>query len=324
MSLTPYIDPTQRADEFVRLVDQAGAELMEYGQSIEGRSLQIARIPCSATTHTPPRILFCANIHGIEFISNRIAHGFLERKIKKDARVEALCQEAELWIAPCLNPDGYAKTWEVEGVGKLPSMRQNARGVDLNRNFPLPFDKKPSWIPGTGSHQKGDATYRGEAPLSEPEMSSLVRLLKEKQFHASANLHSFMGTVITPRVLTASDFSAYGDLARALKVGQKQAEGLRVGYRRMGSRHFDVFTGEQEDWQHHALQTWAVCIESFPVMASMKQNLFPDALFWRFNPKDPDLWVDNDIPGICAYFHAALKKERPALVEGAVTIGTTW
>ncbi len=220
MSLTPYNDPEQRIDEFFRLADGAGAEVTEYGQSVEGRPLHVARIPCSAAAETPPRILLCANIHGIEFISNRIAHGFLERKIKKNAGVEALCREAELWIAPCLNPDGYAKTWEAQGVGKLPSMRQNARGVDLNRNFPLPFSKKPSWIPGTGSHQKGDATYRGEAPLSEPEISSLVRLLEDKQFHASANLHSFMGTVITPRVLTASDYKAYGDLARTLKDGQ--------------------------------------------------------------------------------------------------------
>ena len=316
-ALSPYICTEKREQEFGRLADQAGAEVEEYGQSVEGRPLQVARIPCSAAAGTAPRILLCANIHGIEFIGNRIAHGFLEKKINNDVQVEALCQEAELWIAPCLNPDGYARTWEAQGVGKLPLMRQNARGVDLNRNFPLPFGKKPSWIPGTGSHQKGDATYRGEAPLSEPEVSSLVRLLEEKHFHASANLHSFMGTVITPRVLTASDFNAYGDLARALKDGQKQADGLRTGYRRLGSRHFDVFTGEQEDWQHHALQTWAVCIESFPILASMKQNLFPDALFWRFNPKDPGPWVENDIPGICSYFFAALKKERPTLVEGA-------
>jgi hypothetical protein len=318
LPLAPYPSPEARERELFDLAAAAGrghlgVEVLEYGRSREDRPLQAVRIPRRDRAEDAPRVLVCANIHGPEYIGNRVCMGALAALAagKLPAPLDALLDRAELWLAPCLNPDGYARTYAREGVGRLPELRHNEAGVDLNRNWPLPPGERRLPFPGAGSPTPGDATYRGPHPLSEPETAALESLLEQQGFHASTNLHSFMGTLFPARVRTREDFVRYRGLCRALCEAQPHTR-----YTRLASRVFDTFTGEQEDHQHHAHRCWAVCVESFSLMASLRQSggrRLP--LFWRFNPRDPRPWVENDLPGIAGFLLAALELPRPSAHE---------
>ena len=301
--LAPYPSPERRE----ALLDELGskAEIVVYGESREGRPLRAVRIPSFAPGL--PRVLCTANIHGPELIGCWMALELLQRLAVGSLEERAVLRErAEVWIAPCLNPDGYARTWEAEGRGRLVDLRTNAAAVDLNRNFPPPAGKSTSNFPWAGSSRRGSANYRGPEPLSEPETAALDAHLGGQGFHASINLHSFMGTVIPARVTDRSHFATYKRLAGCFRAAQGQFR-----YRRLSARRLDVYTGELEDHQHHNRGCWAMCAEIMTVGFSYRQHMWAPSLFWRFNPRDPDPWATNDIPAIRAYLLAALDVPRP-------------
>ena len=78
----------------------------------------------------------------------------------------------DLWIVPYLNPDGAAR-----------NTRQNAHGVDLNRNFPW------RWQPLTGVY------YSGRHALSEPESRIAYRLIQRLRPTVSIWFHQHLGVV---------------------------------------------------------------------------------------------------------------------------------
>lgn len=300
-ALDPYRTPEARDAAARSLAGRLSAEVVPFGESVEGRPLLAVRVP--ALRAGAPAVLCAANIHGLEVVASEVALGLLEALAA--GTLDALRERAEVWVAPSLNPDGAARTFETLGRGRAGDLRKNARGVDLNRNFPLPHGAKPSRVPFAGSGRPGALTYRGPVPFSEPETRATEALLARGQFHAVASLHSTMGTVIPARVVEREPFQSYAGLARALAAAQ------RVPYRALHSQTLDVFTGELEDHAHHHHRAWAVCLETYPLWVDVATRLGASA-FWRFNPRRPDVWVANDVPGLAAYFQAALALPRPA------------
>ncbi len=93
------------------------------------------------------RVLVIGCIHGDEFVGNRVVD--ILRDMPLDGNID-------LWTVRTMNPDGQQLR-----------TRQNANGVDLNRNFPGNWQK----IGEPGSWQ-----YSGADSASEPEVQSLVKL----------------------------------------------------------------------------------------------------------------------------------------------------
>jgi protein MpaA len=112
------------------------------GQSLQGRAIVAFR---SGEPSASERVLVIGCVHGNESAGMRIARRLAAGPPPRDAA---------LWIVPSLNPDGVAA-----------GTRGNARGVDLNRNFPL------GWRP------LGGLEYSGAHSLSEPEARAAHRLI---------------------------------------------------------------------------------------------------------------------------------------------------
>ncbi|MFW6180942.1 MAG: DUF2817 domain-containing protein [Spirochaetota bacterium] len=99
----------------------------------------------------PPALVF-AGIHGDERTAVELGRRLRERWVNQPQRLEG----RRVILVPAANPDGVE-----EGT------RHNARGVDLNRNFPVDWRHI----------RKGDYSYGGHRPLSEPESRVLAALV---------------------------------------------------------------------------------------------------------------------------------------------------
>jgi len=109
------------------------------GHSVKDRPIRAWRVgdPDART-----RAVALASLHGDEAAPRMIL-----QQIRDGRPVEGI----DLWVVPVVNPDGF-----------LAGGRHNARGVDLNRNFPR------EWVRTATS---------GRRPASEPETRALMRFL---------------------------------------------------------------------------------------------------------------------------------------------------
>ena len=82
--------------------------------------------------------------------------------------------------------------------------------------------------------------------------------------HAAVSFHSFMGTLIPPKVTTASDAAMYRRLCRAWRRGQRT-----FFYPTFMCAPLDVFTGELEDHLHHVHKCWSLTVEVYPLWRTL-------------------------------------------------------
>jgi hypothetical protein len=125
-------------------VPRAVVEVRVIGHSVLGRPIVAYRLGQPTSSR---KVVIMAGMHGDEPGPSRILYQL------RDGRP---VRGADVWIIPVYNPDGRAR-----------HTRQNAHGVDLNRNWPY------HW-----AHLHG-ATSSGSGPASEPETSAVMAFLKQ-------------------------------------------------------------------------------------------------------------------------------------------------
>jgi protein MpaA len=137
------------------------AKRVVIGDSVQGR-------PIVAWTFGPDRarrkILVVGCIHGNECAGLAILSALRHTRVPKGV---------QLWLVPEFNPDGTAA-----------QTRQNAHGVDLNRNFPY------RW------HPISDPTYySGPRAVSESETRSVITLVRRVRPAVTIWYHQHMDLV---------------------------------------------------------------------------------------------------------------------------------
>ena len=112
------------------------------------------------------RAVVFGGFHGDEPKSVYLVRRLLELLLAGEVRLP----DAGCVLVPVVNPDGYARR-----------KRRNARGVDINRNFPT-----HNWVQ-TSPHRR---MYGGKAPASEPETRAVIALLERYRPARVLSVHS--------------------------------------------------------------------------------------------------------------------------------------
>lgn len=172
------------------------------GRSVEGRELRATRIGDAAA---PVTVLAVGSIHGNE----RAGHAVLRalRRAKAPAGVQ-------LWLVTTANPDATRA-----------GTRQNARGVDLNRNFPR------RW---RAAGRRGSTYYPGPRAASEPETRALQRLIRRLRPDRTLWFHQRLRMV---------------NLSSGADPAVVRAYARRVG---LPARALPSYRGTASSWQNHA------------------------------------------------------------------------
>jgi murein peptide amidase A len=147
----------------VRIPNPIPPRRVLIGRSAQGRPIRSWLL---GDPHGPRRVLVIGCIHGDECAGTAVTR----RLVRHDPLVAA-----RLWVVPNLNPDGVARR-----------TRQNARGVDLNRNFPA------KW---RAIGKRGSSEFSGRGALSEPETRAAAALVRRIRPDVTIWFHQPQGIV---------------------------------------------------------------------------------------------------------------------------------
>lgn len=173
--------------DYVSRIPGAGVDLCEAAgltdlnvRSVQGRTVWGAEI---APANASLRVLVLGGIHGDEMSSVSLVYHWIAFARQGVADMPY----AVHWrFIPSLNPDG---------LFSRPSRRVNARGVDLNRNFPTPNwarDAKDYWERRTGRDPR---RWPGKTPVSEPESRYVVEQIATFKPNLIVSVHAPFGVL---------------------------------------------------------------------------------------------------------------------------------
>jgi protein MpaA len=199
--------PDARPAEAARPADAArtaapGVVTSVIGHSVQRRQLRVTRV---GEADARVNVLVVGDVHG-----NEPAGEAIVARLRRAAPPPGVA----LWLVRTGNPDGRAA-----------GTRQNARGVDLNRNFP--------WRWRTGAR---GTFYPGPKAGSEPETRALMRLVRRVRPQLGVYYHQQIG--ITVRAPEA-DQAVQREYARRT---------------RLPLRSLPRYRGTAVGWQNHLIR----------------------------------------------------------------------
>ncbi|XP_057665783.1 carboxypeptidase M-like isoform X3 [Diorhabda carinulata] len=146
--------------------------LYSIGKSVQGRDLWVMVVSASPYEHMigKPDVKYIGNMHGNEAVSRelmlQLIH-YLVTNYAVDPYIRWLLDNTRIHIMPSMNPDGFEVSKEGNCDGS--QGRYNARGFDLNRNFPDYFKQNNK--------------------RTQPETEAVKEWISKIQFVLSGSLH---------------------------------------------------------------------------------------------------------------------------------------
>lgn len=223
------------------------AALSSIGTSEDGRTIWCLRI---GNPSAGRKIVIDAGIHAREWLNPQMLMRKGEEVLRQYADYKAALNRACLYVVPMINPDGVSISQSGFGAIRSPKLRKlciktkassrtwkaNARGVNLNFNFPGGWNKK-------GKKKKPDGiSYPGEKASSEKETKAMIRFINslsgiqnvlnyhstgsilywnynvesnaplyEKQSALAQKVNSFTGYRLMPKSISTDPNGGFGD-----------------------------------------------------------------------------------------------------------------
>jgi len=247
------------------------------GQSVQGRDLWALRISDNILLEEDePEFKYISTMHGNEIVGTKMLMMLCEYLLTGydvDPQATNIIDEIDLWIVPLMNPDGYDRS---------PRTRENANGIDLNRNFP----------------NYGEANTTDGRAI---ETAHIMNFSAAHTFTCSANLHTGVLVVNYPfdNDDTGSQYSPDDDLFIYISEQYSQYNlpmwngdwyhGITNG------ADWYMIWGGMQDWNYHFMGNNEVTIELSNVHEP-PAYLIPE--YWNDNRDSMLAYIETCLIGV--------------------------
>ncbi|XP_048267587.1 carboxypeptidase B isoform X1 [Bombus terrestris] len=218
--------------------------VVSIGNSVEGRPLKVLRI--SNGKANAPALWIDGGIHAREWISPAAVTYVINHLVENSEDLEA-----DYYILPVVNPDGYEHTFTRDRLwrkNRRRSVGSLCTGVDLNRNFGY------RWGGMGTSKDPCREIYAGSGPFSEPETNAIRYFFEASaaNFKAYLTFHSYGQYILYPwgydkRV--PPDYADLENVGRQAAAAMKKAGGANSVYT-VGNSATTLYaaSGGSDDW----------------------------------------------------------------------------
>lgn len=251
------------------------------GQTVQGRTMWALCISDNVgVDEDEPEFRFASSIHGDEVVGEELCLMLIDELTSNygtDPRITSLVDSVEIWIMPCVNPDGFVS-----------QTRYNAHGEDLNRSFPDPFTSPSNTTTGR-----------------EPEVANIMNWCFGRSFTLAANYHC--GELVVNYPFDSNASGAYvnsptPDDAMFIFISETYSQYNTPLWNSSSYYHgitngaaWYVIYGGLQDWSYRYMGTNEVTIE---VSTSDRPSASQLPTFWQQNRESMLSYIETCLMGI--------------------------